>query len=147
MMGDPREHFKNGVKLSMQQMNSYYNIPTISADEIETYIASLKFGSGTESLNAINYQAWIHHLMNPAEGWANLRRSGYPYLEDRTKYDRYTSDFTYDDADLTTPCRLKYPALEAKYNKDNYNAAVQKLGGKDDWHKRVWWDVNAHHVK
>ena len=29
-------------------------------------------------LEAINTQAWILHFTNPAECWANVRRSGYP---------------------------------------------------------------------
>ena len=85
--------------------------------------------------------------MNPMEAWANLRRSGYPILEDRAKYEKYPNDFTYDDENLTTPVRLKYPNLEAKYNKQSYDEAIARMGGKDDWHQRVWWDVAENVVK
>jgi len=88
--------------------------------------------------------------MNPAEGWANLRRSDYPVLPDRTdtkRFPRFTSDFTYDDDNLTTPVRLCYPILEEKYNKENYQEALDRMGGKDDWHHRLWWDKNPIHVE
>ena len=78
--------------------------------------------------------------MNPAEAWANLRRSDYPVLMDRNKLDKFESDFTYDDSNLTTPVRLRYPVLEGMYNSENYNIAIERLGGSDDWHKRMWWD-------
>jgi hypothetical protein len=55
--------------------------------------------------------------------------------------DKFTSDFTYDDDNLTTPTRLCYPSLEKKYNEANYTDALSRMNGKDDWHKRVWWDI------
>ena len=86
-------------------------------------------------------------MMNPSEAWANLRRSDYPVLQDRTKLAKFESDFTYDDNNLQTPTRLRYPILENQYNSYNYNEAVNRLGGSDDWHKRLWWDVADINVK
>lgn len=142
-------YFQDGIRLAMETLNLYYKIPMISVEEIEHYVDnnSIKDVSDETAKEMINTQAWILHLMNPAEGWANLRRSGYPTLEDRNKYPRWTNDFTYDDDNLTTPVRLKYPNLEAKYNTKNYNAAIERLGGTDDWHHRVWWDIAPDHVK
>jgi hypothetical protein len=85
-------------------------------------------------------------MMNPSEAWANLRRSDYPVLMDRTKLKTYP-DFTYDDDNLQTPTRLRYPILENQYNSVNYKAAIDRMGGKDDWHKRVWWDTADINVK
>ena len=84
--------------------------------------------------------------MNPSEAWANLRRSDYPVVMDRTKLKTYDG-FIYDDPDMSTPTRLKYPVLESKYNTANYNDAIQRLGGKDDWHARLWWDTADINVK
>ena len=28
-----------------------------------------------------------------------------------------------------------------QYNSVNYKDAIERLGGNDDWHKRMWWDV------
>lgn len=150
-VGDGSEaefYFKSGIREAMEMLNQYYKIKAITEEEIQAYLDAntIKNIDKEAAKEAINYQAWILHLMNPAEGWANLRRSGYPTLENRYNYPRWTGDFTYDDDDLTTPVRLKYPNLEAKYNKANYEKALQNLGGTDNWHHRVWWDTEADHV-
>lgn len=146
--GEVSEHYEKGVTASMESLNDYYTIDKITDIEIEDYIAANPLPEDLEAQKErINTEAWILHMMNPAEAWANLRRSDYPTLEDRNKYDKWTNDFTYDDEDMTTPVRLKYPNLEAKYNSANYNEAIKRMGGKDDWHKRLWWDVADCHVK
>lgn len=142
--GDVESHFVAGVKASMQLLNEHYlsNGLKISNDEINQYVTGL-IADGSLMANArkvINTQAWILHMTNPSEAWANLRRSDYPVLKDRKKLDKFPSDFTYDDTNLSTPTRLKYPNLESKYNSKNYQEALQRLGGSDDWHKRLWWD-------
>ena len=149
--GSVEEHFKAGVKASIQWMNAHYlqAADKISDTEINNYIAGL-ISAGVLTKNAkeaINTQAWILHMMNPSEAWANLRRSDYPVLQDRTKLAKFESDFTYDDNNLQTPTRLRYPILENQYNSYNYNEAVNRLGGSDDWHKRLWWDVADINVK
>ena len=151
VQGTVEDHFKEGVRLSMKHMNDHYLLAAdkMSDTEIDTYIANI-IASGaltTNAKEAINTQAWILHMMNPAEAWANLRRSDYPVLIDRSKLEKFESDFTYDDDDLSTPVRLRYPVLEAQYNSDNYKAAIDRMGGKDDWHKRLWWDIADIHVK
>ena len=88
---------------------------------------------------AINLQAWILHMMNPAEAWANLRRANYPVIYDRKSLGD-NGDFTSDDSNMDTPTRLRYPSLEKKYNTVNYQAAIDRMGGVDDWHHHVWWD-------
>ncbi len=145
--GDVASHYAAGVRQSMEMLNAYYDINKISSQEIDDFIAANPVGTGEQAIENINTQAWILHLMNPNEGWANLRRSGYPALEDRTKYTDRFDGFVYDDSNLTTPVRLKYPNLEIEYNSANYKQAIERLGGTDDWHKRVWWDVAADHVK
>ena len=67
----------------MQMLNNHYDIVSkISDEEIEEYIAENPLGGNPRE--SINTQAWILHLTNPNEGWANLRRSDYPALADRT---------------------------------------------------------------
>jgi hypothetical protein len=145
--GDKTQLFKEGIKASMQFLNKHYltDDAIIPEDKIDTYVndvaQSVDLNNKEKACEAINYQAWIHHMMNPAEAWANLRRSDYPKLVDRSKLDKFTSDFTYDDENLNTPTRLCYPSLEKKYNEANYTDALSRMGGKDDWHHRVWWDA------
>lgn len=138
--GDVKSHYEAGIRASMQVLNNYYDIVSkISDEEIEQYIAENPVGDNPRE--SINTQAWILHLTNPSEGWANLRRSDYPAIADRTLLP-VRGDFPHEDPNLQTPVRLRYPLLEAKYNSVNYEKAVERLGGTDDWHTRVWWDVN-----
>lgn len=142
--GEVQAHFEAGITAAMQMLNTHYlqEADVISETEIADYIAGIYTNYSLESnaREAINAQAWVLHLMNPAEAWANLRRSDYPVLMDRNKLDKFESDFTYDDSNLTTPVRLRYPVLEGMYNSENYNIAIERLGESDDWHKRMWWD-------
>ena len=150
--GTSQSHFEEGVKASIKLLNVHYlggdNI--IEETEITDFVKGLVAAGSmfeTNPKEAINTQAWILHMMNPAEAWANLRRSDYPVLMDRTKLPKFTSDFTYDDDNLTTPVRLCYPILEKKYNSVNYQEALDRMGGKDDWHHPLWWDKNPIHVE
>jgi hypothetical protein len=154
--GTVEDHFNAGVKASMQWLNTHYlqADKKISDAEINTFVASQAAALTANAKEAINTQAWILHMMNPAEAWANLRRSDYPVLMDRTKLAKFEKDFTYDDVNLQTPTRLRYPILENDYNSKNYNAAIERIGtlndkGKyvDDWHHRLWWDVADINVK
>lgn len=146
--GSAEDHFAAGVTASMQLLNRHY-LPSdqqIAQDETESFVSSLL--DNPVDVEAINTQAWILHLTNPSEGWANLRRSDYPVLMDRQALPTY-GDFTYDDDNLQTPTRLKYPNDEAKYNSVNYKEALNRLSasGRDDWHVRLWWDVADIHVQ
>ena len=149
--GTVEDHFKAGVTASIEWMNDHYlrGQDKVTDTEISTFVTSL-IDSGvltTNAKEAINTQAWILHMMNPSEAWANLRRSDYPVIADRTKLDKFESDFTYDDNNLSTPTRLRYPILEKKYNSTHYQEAIDRMGGTDDWHKRLWWDTADINVK
>lgn len=136
--GTAEEHYKAGIHAAMQMLNDYYKVETITEQEISDYIAANPIGSNPKE--SINTQAWLLHFTNPSEAWANVRRSDYPALMDREKLP-IRGDFPHEDPNMKTPTRLKYPNLEQNYNNDNYTEAVNRLGGSDDWHKRVWWDV------
>lgn len=137
VQGDAESHYEAGIRAAMQLLNDCYSIVgKISETDINDYIAANPLGNNPKE--QINKEAYILHLTNPAEAWANLRRSDYPVLQDRAKF----GNFTYTCVDgFNTPVRLKYPNLEAKYNSVNYKEAIERLGGTDDWHKRMWWDV------
>lgn len=137
--GDVQSHYEAGIRAAMQVLNNYYDIvKRISDEEIDAYIAATPLGDNARE--AINTQAWILHLTNPNEGWANLRRSDYPALADRTLLP-VRGDFPHEDLNMQTPTRLRYPLLEAKYNSVNHKQAVDRMGGNDNWHTRVWWDT------
>ena len=144
--GDAESHYEAGVRASMQLLNNHYLTSNkISDDEINAFIAHNPLGDNPKG--TINTQAWIQHMMNPSEAWANMRRSDYPAILDRTRLGIFTNGFTYTDADLTMPNRLRYPELEAQYNSASYKAAIERMGGTDNWHSKLYWDKNNINVQ
>lgn len=144
--GDAESHYEAGVRASMQLLNNHYLTSNkISDDEINAFIAHNPLGENPKE--TINTQAWILHIMNPSEAWANMRRSDYPAILDRTRLGIFTNGFTYTDADMTMPNRLRYPELEAQYNSANYKAAIERMGGTDNWHSKLYWDKNNINVQ
>lgn len=144
--GDAESHYEAGVRASMQLLNNYYLTSNkISEEEINAFIANNPLGENPKE--TINTQAWILHMMNPSEAWANMRRSDYPAILDRTRLGIFTNGFTYTDADMTMPNRLRYPELEAQYNSANYKAAIERMGGTDNWHSKLYWDKNNINVQ
>lgn len=144
--GDAESHYEAGVRASMQLLNNHYLTSNkISDDEINAFIAHNPLGENPKE--TINTQAWILHMMNPSEAWANMRRSDYPAILDRTRLGIFTNGFTYTDADLSMPNRLRYPELEAQYNSANYKAAIERMGGTDNWHSKLYWDKNNINVQ
>lgn len=144
--GDAESHYEAGVRASMQLLNNHYLTSNkISDDEINAFVAHNPLGENPKE--TINTQAWILHMMNPSEAWANMRRSDYPAILDRTRLGIFTNGFTYTDADMTMPNRLRYPELEAQYNSASYKAAIERMGGTDNWHSKLYWDKNNINVQ
>ena len=144
--GDAESHYEAGVRASMELLNNYYLTSNkISADEINEFIANNKLGDNPKE--TINTQAWILHMMNPSEAWANMRRSDYPAILDRSRLGIFTNGFTYTDSDMSMPTRLRYPELEGQYNSVNYKAAIERMGGTDNWHSKLYWDKNNVNVQ
>lgn len=143
--GDAESHYEAGVRASMEMLNNYYLTSNrITTDEIDDFILNNPLGDNPKE--DINTQAWILHLTNPSEAWANMRRSDYPAVLDRTRLEIFTDGFV-PSSDMTMPTRLNYPELESQYNSVNYKAALERMGGKDDWHKRLWWDTGDLNVQ
>ena len=137
--GDAKSHYEAGVRASMELLNNrYLTSNKISSDEIDAFLQNNPLGANPKE--TINTQAWILHLTNPSEAWANMRRSDYPAVLDRTRLEAFTDGFVPSN-NLNMPTRLNYPELESQYNSVNYAAAIERLGGEDDWHKHLWWDL------
>jgi len=141
--GTTANHYENGVRAAMKMLNEYYlTSDKITDTEITDFInANPVNARGLSAKENINTQAWILHMMNPAEGWANMRRSDYPTILDRTRLKSFPGDgFVYNDPDMSMPTRLKYPDNERQYNLANLQEAITRMGGEDNWHKKLWWD-------
>lgn len=137
--GTVASNYKAGVRESMEFLSATFGTEPISPADIEAYIDAHPVGTTADQQRGqINNEAWLLHITNPYEQWANMRRSDYPVLYSLRHY-QATQEYKPVDG-YKTPLRLKYPKLESTYNKANYEEAVQRLGGTDDWHKACWWD-------
>ena len=131
--------YKQGVRAAIDFLTDNYGCTATTDAEFDAFIQNKgMFGhTDNQKLEAINTQAWILHFTNPAECWANVRRSGYPKLKSPAEYGfgQYLTGGT------EIPVRLCYPVLESSYNKKSYNEAIERMGGTDNWHSLLWWDT------
>lgn len=135
---DAKTMYETGIRAAMDFLSKYYDCSVISDAEYAAYLAepAIAFAAAKDDqLNQINTQAWILHLHNPAEAWANVRRSDYPALKNPAG----AHNPLIDGADI--PVRLCYPLKEKTYSEKAYTDAISRVQGKYDWHARVWWDV------
>ena len=133
--------YKQGVRAAIDFLTDNYGCTATIDAEFDAFIQDKgAFGhTDNQKLEAINTQAWILHFTNPAECWANVRRSGYPKLKSPAEYGfgQYLTGGT------EIPVRLCYPVLESSYNKKSYNEAIERMGGTDNWHSLLWWDTET----
>ena len=129
--GTYTDHYNKGLEAACKQLSLFPGGPVIPDAKIAQFKMDNPLLPGKE-LNIINTQLWVALLMNGPEAYANWRRSGFPVLTPGY-YPGYSTV-------STIPRRFEYPASENEQNADNVNAAIQRLGGTDDWTKRVWWD-------
>ena len=132
------EYYKAGIRAAMDFLSDNYDdIEEITDEEFNEYYENNPIGYTDEQRKeSINTQAWILHFLNPSESWANIRRSGYPVLKSPAEYG--FGQYLTDGQEI--PVRFVYPILESSYNKENYDEAVQRMGGTDSWYNHVWWD-------
>ena len=136
--GSVEGFYSKGVRAAMDFLADNYGYDRISDNDFNAYIAGNGIGHTEQQAKAaINTQAWILHFTNPAECWANVRRSGYPRLKSPAEYG--FGQYLTGGKDI--PVRLCYPTLESSYNKPGYDEALKRMGGKDSWNTHVWWDV------
>ena len=135
---DPKALYEEGIREAMNLLFDYYECAKITDAEYAAYIgqADVAFAPNASTrLKQINTQAWILHFHNPAEAWANVRRSGYPELQPPVPNGKNP---LIDGNEI--PVRLCYPLKEETYNKDEYDKAKARVNGTYDWHQALWWD-------
>ena len=134
-----KDLYEEGIAESMRFLSNNYGCDVITDGELAVYLAepAVAFGAVAEQQKSqINTQAWILHFHNPAEAWANVRRSDYPVL---TPPDPAGKNPLIDGNDI--PVRLCYPIKEETYSKEAYTEAKNRVEGGYSWHARLWWDV------
>lgn len=86
-------------------------------------------------LERIITQKWIATFPNGAEGWAEVRRTGYPELIKIMK----NSNTATIDSNLG-PRRMPFPLAEKTNNMEGVQSGIAVLGGADNGGTRLWWD-------
>lgn len=129
------ELYKSGIAAAMKQLAYYPGSTPITDAAIGQFMSDNPLQPGKE-LEQINTQLWINYFLNGVQAFANVRRSGFPKLSSGYRVDGYSDPDT-----KVMPRRIEYPLSEKTLNKANFDEAVQRMGGKDDWNNRVWWDM------
>lgn len=150
MGGSVEELYNEGIRLSFEQWNatgvdSYItdgvSKPANYTDADGGYGASAtaastitiqwkETASDEEKLERICTQKWIACFPNGDEGWAEIRRTGYP---------KVFAVAQSTGSSLLVPNRIPFSADEPTQNPENYKKAVQLLGGPDDYTTKMWW--------
>jgi hypothetical protein len=130
--GSAADYYKKGVEAGIKQLE-IYGAPAASSSSINDYLTAKPLVAGKE-LEQIGTQLWVTYLFNSIEAYSNWRRTGYPHLLPITNADSETGG--------VTPTRFYYPNDEMQKNEANYLDALSRMGGKNDWLGKVWWDKN-----
>lgn len=130
--GSAQDHYADALRAAVNQW-SLFGVTNISQTATEEFVSFNRLKSGTE-LMQINTQLWILHFLDPMETWSNWRRTGMPDII----FHNYLPSV--NESNGQTPRRLQYPTEEQMKNKENYDEALARMGGTDDWLTRMWWD-------
>ncbi len=146
---DANTLYQRGIEVAIGTVHNkvYAQTSTVSTADIATYVASHTLSTNPKKAKEqINTQAWFLHFANPLEAWANLRRSDYPALYERTQFGQGQNGYHDLENNMDQPVRLFYPQEEINYNKQNYQDVINRMGGFS-WHKRMWWDTKEQNYK
>ncbi|MCW3467503.1 SusD/RagB family nutrient-binding outer membrane lipoprotein [Chitinophaga nivalis] len=135
--GSAQTAYEEGIR---QSINFYYDIRNIStfkdkvatptAVAVEEFLKKEGVAYGTDNMNKICTQKWLHlNFVQAEENWAEVRRNKLPKLV-------FANDPS-STLQRNVPMRWNYPANERNYNAANYAA----VAGKDRTDVKVWWDV------
>lgn len=150
--GNSADYFSAGITASMNQMASYGAGSTVAAGDISTYVAArtATFNAAPAGaaladsrVNEINYEYWVATFLNGNESWANFRRVGMEQRSYRTPNPAAAAPLflsnPYSGKVVDWINRITYPPSESLVNTDNYSAAVQSMGGKDELGVKLFW--------
>ncbi|MEP6610371.1 MAG: SusD/RagB family nutrient-binding outer membrane lipoprotein, partial [Mucilaginibacter sp.] len=129
-----QQYYEAGIKASMDEYALYPNVqtPAISLAEENWFVAQpAVLYNNTNALQLINTQYWISSFENGPEGFANLRRSGFPVLQPNMYNNNLNGGFVR---------RMAYPDAEDSQNSANYRTAVTSMGG-DGLTQKIFWDI------
>ncbi|MEH6681633.1 MAG: SusD/RagB family nutrient-binding outer membrane lipoprotein [Sediminicola sp.] len=120
LIPDAAGHYTNGVTAAMEQMGV-----ALPEDYFENAMAAY---DGT--LEQIMLQKYYALYFTDYQQWLEYRRTGLPELPTTTGMENNGQ----------MPSRFFYPDDVQINNVDNYQQAIELLGGPDDINTKVWWD-------
>ncbi|MCF6358460.1 MAG: SusD/RagB family nutrient-binding outer membrane lipoprotein [Draconibacterium sp.] len=130
--GDANELYRKGIEMSFEQWK-------VTQEQIYEYMTNADYstlkGTQEQKFEQICTQLWIAVHSNSHEGWANIRRTGYPRIPQRTE-----PTHSLGVTNGVLPTRLRYPSSEVNINRENYEAAIAEQG-PDLITTHLWWDV------
>lgn len=88
--------------------------------------------SSEEKLERLIVQKWIALFPDGQEAWCEIRRTGYPKVFPVAQSTAY---------DIDVANRIPFDYTEMTNNAENYQKAVQLLGGPDDYSTKMWWQA------
>lgn len=128
--GSAEDFYLNGIEASWVQWGVY------DADDFADYVSNAEVAYNSANWReSIGNQKWLALFPNGYEAWSEWRRLGYPDLE--------PNPHGLPEEDPAIPVRFTYPTTESEINAENYEAAVEMLGGEDSQYARVWWHEAA----
>lgn len=119
--------YRMGIQASMEQ----YEVDAAATADFLSQPAGTLTGTDEEQFEQIVTQKYIAMFFQHDQGWAEMRRTGYPI------------HWIGSDPGVTggeVPRRLTYPNDEYLKNKANASEAAARIGG-DALMTRVWWDA------
>lgn len=152
--GTAKDLYEKGIRTSFEQwgaaVGDYLNSTTTAAAYVDPVIPAASIAgqskvtvkweealSNEEKFAKIATQRWIAVFPEGMNGWAEVRRTGYPKL--------FSVMVNYSQGEIDTnlgPRRLPFIINEKDNNPTGYNKAVQMLGGPDKAATRIFWDVD-----
>ncbi|MFK5972356.1 MAG: SusD/RagB family nutrient-binding outer membrane lipoprotein [Flavobacteriaceae bacterium] len=133
--GDAQSLYEDAVKSGMRQWSLFGDAGIIDNQDIEDYLILNPFktaGSFEEKMEQIQTQKWVSLFLDEYEIFSNWRRTGYPALVPVN----YPGNLTGGQI----PTRFVLPESEQATNQVNFNEALDRQGGTNDFLSKVWWD-------
>ncbi|MGF1557757.1 MAG: SusD/RagB family nutrient-binding outer membrane lipoprotein [Flavobacteriaceae bacterium] len=122
--------FRQGIEAALNQWE-------VDSSQISAFMDSPSATlAGSNDEEQIGIQLWLALVPNYFEGWTQIRRTGYPIIEQRTA-DNLAQGVT----NGILPTRFLYSSFEVVSNKANVEAAIANQG-PNRINTPVWWDKN-----
>ncbi|MFD2248550.1 SusD/RagB family nutrient-binding outer membrane lipoprotein [Pontibacter ruber] len=136
LAGTAAEHYAKGIKAS-------FDFAGLSNEQYVAYLAKVPYvATDLETAkDLIGSQKWIAMYGQGIQGWLERLRLDFEDPYTGAAIFALPADGSLDPNVTTVPFRMSYPVTEASLNAENYNAAVQALGGANSKGAKAWWDV------